>query len=90
VAVADDGGIGAILYLGEASEIFELSRNSTRTLQELSRNFPGTFQELSRNFPGTFQELSRNFLRTFQELSRKYVFSQLLPDSYVVGIATPN
>ena len=61
VAVADDGSVGAILYIGEASEIFELSRNSARTLQELSRNFPGTFQELFknlfRNFPGTYQEV---------------------------------
>ena len=69
VAVADDGSVGAILYIGEASEIFELSRNSARTLQELSRNFPGTFQELFSNFPGTFQELTRK------------LFSQLLPDS---------
>jgi hypothetical protein len=54
-----------LLYLREASEIWEVARKSPGSRQEVARKSPGSCQEVARKSPGSRQE----------------VLSQLLPGS---------
>jgi hypothetical protein len=48
-----------LLYLREASKIWEVARKLPGSRQEVARKSPGSCQEVARKLPGSCQEVTR-------------------------------